>query len=228
LTTCSSCAAEVDEGAQFCPSCGSAMKATLAATDGETVPLVVPEVALAGSTGNVVAATPRVAGTIATAPPASVPQTVVNVTNTVATSSPTVVVMNANNGPGFLVRAVWFVFVGWWLSFLWIGFAWFLNLTILGLPLGLMMINRVPAVLTLQASKKETRVTTVNGVTMVETVSASQLPMWIRAVYFVVVGWWASLAFAIVAWGLSVLILTLPLGLLMFNYLPQVTTLRKN
>ena len=59
-------------------------------------------------------------------------------------------------------------------------------------------------------------------------IEPAQLPMWLRAIYFVLIGWWASLAFGLVAWLLRVLILTLPLGLIMFNFLPQVTTLRRN
>ena len=34
------------------------------------------------------------------------------------------IVVEQKTGPGLLVRAVWFVFVGWWLSGLVAGFAW--------------------------------------------------------------------------------------------------------
>ncbi len=103
-----------------------------------------------------------------------------------------------------------------------------LNLTIIGLPLGLMMINRIPTVLTLQGQKKQLSITQRDGVTLIQNTDVAQLPIWLRATYFVLIGSWASLAFAMIAWVLSVLILTLPIGLLMFNFLPQVTTLRRN
>jgi uncharacterized membrane protein YccF (DUF307 family) len=145
-----------------------------------------------------------------------------------ATPSTNVIIMNQGNGsPGFLIRAIWFLFVGWWLSFWWISLAWLLNLTIIGLPVGLMMLNRVPTVLTLQGQKKQLSVTQHDGVTLIQNTDVAQLPMWLRASYFVLIGSWASLAFAMIAWGLSVLILTLPIGLIMFNFLPQVTTLRR-
>jgi len=148
--------------------------------------------------------------------------------NVPAPSPSTVVVLNQGDGtPSFLIRAFWFLFVGWWLSFWWIAVAWLLNLTIIGLPLGLMMINRIPSVLTLQGAKKEVSVTHQNGVTLVQTKAVDQLPLLTRAIYFVLIGWWASLALAVIAWGLSVLIITLPIGLLIFNLLPQITTLRR-
>ena len=49
----------------------------------------------------------------------------------------------------FLVRVVYFLFLGWWLGGIWTSIGYSLCLTVLGLPLGLMMLNRLPAVLTL-------------------------------------------------------------------------------
>ena len=50
----------------------------------------------------------------------------------------------------FLIRVVWFVLVGWWFSFVWINGAFILAGTIILSPFGFWMINRVPAVLTLE------------------------------------------------------------------------------
>jgi hypothetical protein len=52
--------------------------------------------------------------------------------------------------PGFLTRSLYFVFVGWWLGGLWLGGALALMTTLVGLPLGLWMINRLPQVMTLK------------------------------------------------------------------------------
>ncbi len=35
-----------------------------------------------------------------------------------------------------LVRAVWFLLVGWWVTGIWLSVAWFLNVTTVGLPFG--------------------------------------------------------------------------------------------
>jgi uncharacterized membrane protein YccF (DUF307 family) len=48
-----------------------------------------------------------------------------------------------------LVRAVWFVFVGWWLSWLWANVAAALSLTIVGVPVAIWMFNRLPYVTSL-------------------------------------------------------------------------------
>jgi uncharacterized membrane protein YccF (DUF307 family) len=47
------------------------------------------------------------------------------------------------------VRAVYFVVVGWWLSWLWANVAAFLAVTIIGLPVALWMFNRLPYVTSL-------------------------------------------------------------------------------
>lgn len=48
-----------------------------------------------------------------------------------------------------LVRVAYFLLVGWWLTGLWLALAYLLQLTIVGIPLGLLLLNRVGGVLTL-------------------------------------------------------------------------------
>ena len=57
--------------------------------------------------------------------------------------------------PGFpfILRVLWFIFIGWHVTFWWVLAAWLLNLTIIGMPLGLWMLNRVPLVLTLRTQR---------------------------------------------------------------------------
>ena len=47
------------------------------------------------------------------------------------------------------IRAVWFIFVGWWAGAIYMGIAWFLCVIIITLPVGLWLFNRVGAVMTL-------------------------------------------------------------------------------
>lgn len=49
-----------------------------------------------------------------------------------------------------LVRGIYFVFVGWWLTAIWITAAYALFVTIIGIPIGIMMLNVIPTVATLQ------------------------------------------------------------------------------
>ncbi|HEX3642927.1 MAG TPA: YccF domain-containing protein [Ktedonobacteraceae bacterium] len=48
-----------------------------------------------------------------------------------------------------LVRFIYFCFVGWWIGMLWLGIALGFCCSIIGLPIGLMMLNRLGAVMTL-------------------------------------------------------------------------------
>ncbi|WP_440988281.1 YccF domain-containing protein [Haloarchaeobius baliensis] len=114
-----------------------------------------------------------------------------------------------------LVRAVWFLLVGWWLTFLAINVAWFLNVTIVGIPLGVAIINRVPTLLTLKERREP--IDPDGG--------RSQHSLVVRAVYFLLVGWWLSLLWANVAWAFAASIIGLPVAIVMFNYLPYLTSL---
>ena len=107
-------------------------------------------------------------------------------------------------------------------------FAWFMAATIVGLPIAFATFNRVPMIQTLRPRSITTRVTMVDGVTMVTQGNAEQLDLWIRAVWFLCVGWWLGLIVTIVAWVASVLIVTLPLSVILIDRLPEVITLQKN
>ncbi len=49
----------------------------------------------------------------------------------------------------FLLRALYFLLVGWWLSAIWIAVAWALCASIIGLVIGFWMLNRTAAVVSL-------------------------------------------------------------------------------
>jgi uncharacterized membrane protein YccF (DUF307 family) len=121
----------------------------------------------------------------------------------------------------FIVRVIWFFAIGWYVAGFWILAAWFLNLTIVGLPFGLWMINRVPQILTLKARPG----VYVDDGEHQTYVSGRSTPFPIRAVYFLLIGWWFSLVWATIGWLLCLTIIGLPLGVLMLNRLPAVTTL---
>ncbi len=55
-----------------------------------------------------------------------------------------------------------------------------------------------------------------------------QHPWLLRLFYFVLIGWWFSLIWSLAGWVLCVTIIGLPLGVLMLNRLPEVTTLMRH
>lgn len=59
---------------------------------------------------------------------------------------------NPEGGHGqhsILVRGIYFIVIGWWLSFFWANLAALLAITIIGLPVAIWMLNRLPYVTSL-------------------------------------------------------------------------------
>ncbi|WP_372479663.1 YccF domain-containing protein [Halomicrobium sp. HM KBTZ05] len=114
----------------------------------------------------------------------------------------------------FAVRALWFVLVGWWLTPIVVNVAWLLNVTVILLPFGIKLINLVPTALTLAEPRS-----------LEDGAGASQHSLVVRAIYFVLVGWWLSWLWANVAAALSMTIVGIPVAIWLFNRLPYVTSL---
>jgi len=114
----------------------------------------------------------------------------------------------------FFVRALWFVLVGWWLTPILVNVAWLLNVTVVLIPVGIKLINLVPTALTLAEPRS-----------LEDSDAAGQHSLVVRALYFVLVGWWLSWLWANAAAALSVTIIGIPIAIWMFNRLPYVTSL---
>lgn len=121
MRSCMRCDQANPDDAQFCTRCG--MPQALAALPNAQLPA--PQLIQVNVTG---------------APPTTAP----------AGAPAMVVVIQQVSGPGCLVRGIYFLFIGVWLGLLWTGAAWVLLITVLGLPLGLLMLNRLPQVMTLK------------------------------------------------------------------------------
>ena len=132
-------------------------------------------------------------------------------------------------GPGCLLQLLWFIFVGSWASQAWLLLAWLLNLTIIGLPIGIWMLNRIPQIALLrEPAQLTTVVRTPDGRIILRQTDLPQHPFILRALFFLLIGWWFSLVWSLLGWLLCVTIIGLPLGVLMLNRLPEVTTLMRH
>ena len=141
---------------------------------------------------------------------------------------PQVVIQMGGQGPGLLVRAIWFLFVGWWLGELAVLSAWVLNLLIITLPLGMYILNRLPQIFTLRSSTAHWQVERLGeGVTIVTAAEQPQRNFWWRVVYFVFVGWWLSFIWLELAWLAGLTLVLLPLSFWMFSKSAAITTLRR-
>lgn len=132
-------------------------------------------------------------------------------------------------GPGCLIRILYFLCIGLEIGAVWTIIAWILIVTIIGLPAGLWMINRLPQVMTLKPGRTTLEVEQAGQARVIRTGQARQHPFLLRALYFILIGWWFSLVWLILAWlitGLS-LGLGLPLAFWMFDRVPGITTLAR-
>ena len=137
-------------------------------------------------------------------------------------------IVEVKSGPNMLVRAVWYVLVGWWLTGFVMDLAWVLAVTIVGLPITFYLVNRIPTVLTLRPRAEQYElVTGADGVTRYQRLATEQYGILVRLLWFLLVGWWASLLWMAASYVLMLTILGIPLGLLMVNRLPAVFSLHR-
>src|SRR5262245_62935964 len=135
-----------------------------------------------------------------------------------AVSRPTTVL--EAQAPSLLTRVLYFALIGWWLGGLLGALAWTLNATIVGLPVGVWLINRLPTFVTLRPQEQGWRLE--DGVWRSSPEQWEFLP---RALWFAFVGWWLSAIWLIVAYAALVTIVGLPIAFWMYGRIGAVTTL---
>ena len=135
-------------------------------------------------------------------------------------------IVEGTSGPNLLVRFAWWLFIGWWASGIAVGVAWFALATIIGIPLGIWIINRLPSILTL---RPRTRTWVIGqdaeGRRVVSAAGRPQVAWYHRGVWFALVGWWASALWMSLAWVVQLTVVGIPIALLMFNRTPFVASL---
>jgi uncharacterized membrane protein YccF (DUF307 family) len=141
--------------------------------------------------------------------------------------SPTMVV-TAEKNPGCLFQILWFAFIGWWLGQAWMVVAWILMISIIGIPLGVMMLNLLPKVIALRdPTAHRLLLAHPDGTISTRPVAVPQVNFFLRAVYFLLVGWWVSALWMEAAYAISLTIIGLPVGFWMFDRVPMLVSLRR-
>lgn len=130
------------------------------------------------------------------------------------------IVYQQTSRPGCLIQLLWYWFLGWWLGLIWVSVAWFLMLTIIGIPVAVVMLNNVSQIIALRGR----RVVQVSANGMRD---VPQINILIRALWFVVFGWWFSAIWMAIAYLLCLSIIGLPFGFWMFDLTPTVVSLRR-
>jgi uncharacterized membrane protein YccF (DUF307 family) len=138
------------------------------------------------------------------------------------------VVVETQKNPGCLVQILWFAFIGIWLGQIWMVAAWILMLTILGIPLGIAMLNNLPKVIAFREPTQHVLVRQQgSGQLVQQSVDVPQVPFLLRAIYFLLIGWWFSALWMEAAYLVCLTIIGLPVGFWMFDRVPAVLTLKR-
>jgi hypothetical protein len=93
-------------------------------------------------------------------------------------------IVELKSGPHILVRIVWYVLAGWWITGIAMGIAWFAAIIVIGLPLTFYLVNRIPTLLTLRPRRARfAMVTGDDGSTGYRRISTEQTSAIVRIVY---------------------------------------------
>jgi hypothetical protein len=127
---------------------------------------------------------------------------------------------------GFIIRALYFLFIGWWFGLFWALLSWFIYATIVLAPLGAAMLNKVPGAISLKAREKDVKVIVDESGYEVKQENRKQHSIWLRILYYPI-GLIASLIAIFLGWILCILLITMPLGIMVFNWVPAIASLHR-
>ncbi len=130
-------------------------------------------------------------------------------------------------GPSFFVRALWFLVIGWWLSAFFIVAGYVLVASIILLPMGLWMLNRIPQAQTLRPRTREFT-TQFRDNAIVFTEGRKQQTAWCLRLLYLPAGLVLGAVWLVAAWLLGLAVSGLPLSIMVVDRAPTVITLQQN
>jgi uncharacterized membrane protein YccF (DUF307 family) len=150
----------------------------------------------------------------------------VSTQTTTTPSTPRATTIVYERGPNLLVRFVWWLFIGWWASGIAVAIAWAALITIIGIPLAIWIINRLPSILTLRPRTRHwTLGQDEQGRVVVSDRGRPQVAWPLRGLWFILVGWWASALWMGLAWLIQLTVIGIPVALLVFNRTPFIASM---
>lgn len=118
-----------------------------------------------------------------------------------------------------IVRFLYFLTIGWWFGALAASLGFVLCSSIIGLPFGVMIFNRLPTFVFL----REEGETCEYGPRHRHPVE--ELPFLLRIIWFFVIGWTIGMVFLTVGYVLVLTVIGIPIGLWLLNRVPKALTL---
>lgn len=131
-----------------------------------------------------------------------------------------VVVVPRRPIPPMPTRVIWFLFAGIWSTCLWVIATWLIICLAVFAPLANRMITYIPTVLTLRPSDNPPLSIIPAPRSLV---LRQEAPF--RLAYTVLVGWWASLVWVLLAYAISLTVVGIPISYRMYAVAPAVAHL---
>lgn len=150
------------------------------------------------------------------------------VTNTINVAPPAIVMNMKSSAPPLIVRAIWWFFVGWWLSAIFAVVGWLFMATLILMPIGIWFIHRIPQAQTLRARTRAFHTEYKNGAVVFTESTIPQHAWYIRVLYTLCFGLWVGLPWILLGWALGWTLILLPLSIWMQDRAPAVTTLQRH
>jgi len=117
-------------------------------------------------------------------------------------------------------RFVYFIAIGWWVGLFVAFLGSVLCATIIGLPLGTMLLNRLPSLVYLREPGAACPYGSHRHLN-------EELPFLLRVLWFFVIGWSLGFAFITAGYLLALTVIGIPLGIYVLNRVPLVMTLSR-
>jgi len=127
------------------------------------------------------------------------------------------------DGPSMIIRFLWMLFIGWWLSGIFYFVGAILTLLIVTAPLGMVVIQKIGWAFSLYKESAYQTVYNSQGQAMqIERQNANFL---VRFLYFLFIGWWIGGIALVISWIAGITIIGLPLSFYIMNRLGKIMTL---
>lgn len=125
------------------------------------------------------------------------------------------------------LRMIWLAFAGWWLSLIWVIAGWLCLLLTSRSSTGLRMLGNMTRIVAFRAPGEDCERLVNETLWRLEQNQTPQRSLAARMAYTVLIGWWLSLLWLLLAWGESLSIDRRPSGVARFMHLPRIMTLRR-
>src|SRR5579859_3894214 len=138
------------------------------------------------------------------------------------------VVINEGKSPNIILRFLWFILIGWWVGYLVVTVAFFLEAIIIGIPLALFLFDRLPAIMTLKARRRTLEVyEDAQGRLQRRELGPKQHNILLRILYFLLIGWWLSALWITASFAVAATIIGAPVAFWMVDRVPFIGSLAK-